>query len=473
MVFSSLIFLYGFLPIVLFLYFLSPTKLKNIILLGFSLFFYAWGEPKLVILMLISIAANYLFGLLIGRTKTVSKRKALVAGAIIANLAILGYYKYAAFFVDLFENLTGMEVSFEGVPLPIGISFYTFQAMSYIIDVYRKDAQVQRNPLNLALYISLFPQLIAGPIVRYQTVADQIRQRLMTPDRLVEGSGRFIQGLAKKVLIANPMGAVADEVFALSGGDLTTATAWLGILAYTLQIYFDFSGYSDMAIGLGKLFGFDFLENFNYPYISQSITEFWRRWHISLGSWFRDYVYIPLGGNRVDTWKVYRNLLIVWTLTGFWHGASWTFMAWGFYYGALISLEKWFLLGSLNRLPRFLRHAYVLLVVMIGWVFFRADDFEYAFHYIGTMFGLTGGGLWDYTTILYATDYWLFFLVAIILSMPLFPKLQSWFHRVTEMRPIAGNVMSVLVSLWFLLLVAIVTMYLVNDTHNPFIYFRF
>lgn len=473
MVFSSLIFLYGFLPIVLVLYFLSPAKLKNIILLASSLFFYAWGEPKLVILMLISIAANYLFGLWIGRTETTTKRKALVAGAVVSNLAILGYYKYAGFLVDIFEDLTGQEIAFEGVPLPIGISFYTFQAMSYIIDVYRKDADVQRNPLNLALYISLFPQLVAGPIVRYQTVADQIRERLTTSDRLVTGSARFIQGLAKKVLIANPMGRVADEVFAMSGGDLTTATAWIGILAYTLQIYFDFSGYSDMAIGLGKLFGFDFLENFNYPYISQSISEFWRRWHISLGSWFRDYVYIPLGGNRVDTWKIYRNLLVVWTLTGFWHGASWTFMAWGFYYGVLISLEKWFLQGLLNKMPRFIRHVYVLVIVMIGWVFFRADDFDYAFHYIGTLFGLAGAGLFDHSSILYATDYWLYFMVAIILSMPLYPKLRHWFQGIAERRPIAGNILSVAASAWFLLLVAIVTMYLVNETHNPFIYFRF
>lgn len=472
MVFSSLVFLYLFLPLILILYFISPKVLRNMLLLGASLFFYAWGEPKLVVLMLISILVNYIMGLVVDKSTTQLRKKVWVASAIIANLAILGYYKYAIFLVNIIEGAFDVNIDWEAVPLPIGISFYTFQAMSYIIDVYRKDAMAQKSFINLALYISLFPQLVAGPIVRYQTVANQIKFRIITSNKLIEGTKRFIQGLAKKVLIANPMGEVADSVFALSGGDLTTGTAWIGIIAYSLQIYFDFSGYSDMAIGLGKLFGFDFEENFRYPYVSQSVTEFWRRWHISLGNWFKDYVYIPLGGNRTEKWKLYRNLLIVWTLTGFWHGASWTFMAWGFYYGVLISLEKWFLLNLLQRVPRFFRHVYLLLIVMIGWVFFRADDFNYAFYYLKTMFLLGDNQLMDHTTILFLTDYYLFFLIAVVLSFPTYLKLKERIENQSINYLLQGTY-SILSSTFYITLVLIITMYLVNATHNPFIYFRF
>ena len=470
MVFSSLVFLYLFLPLVLIVYFISPKVLRNTVLLGASLFFYAWGEPKLVILMLISILINYIMGIVIDRT-TKTRKKVWLAATIIANLAILGYYKYAGFAVDVIENVFDISIEWETIPLPIGISFYTFQAMSYIIDVYRKDTTAQKSFINLALYISLFPQLVAGPIVRYQTIADQIRFRLITSGKIVEGTTRFIQGLSKKVLIANPMGEIADKVFLLSGADLTTGTAWLGIVAYSLQIYFDFSGYSDMAIGLGKCFGFDFEENFRYPYMSQSVSEFWRRWHISLGSWFRDYVYIPLGGNRVALWKTYRNLLIVWTLTGFWHGASWTFMAWGFYYGLLISLEKWFLLKWLERIPRLFRHVYLLLIVMIGWVFFRADNFNYAFDYLQAMFRFDN--LVDYTTILLVSDYYLFILLAVILAFPVYPMLKKFTDDRTVNTPVLQGTVSLASTAFYLILLLIITMYLVNATHNPFIYFRF
>lgn len=471
MVFSSLVFLYLFLPLVLIVYFISPKVLRNTVLLGASLFFYAWGEPKLVILMLISILINFIMGIVIDRTSTTARKKVWLAATIIANLAILGYYKYAGFAVGVIESVFDVSIEWETIPLPIGISFYTFQAMSYIIDVYRKDTTAQKSFINLALYISLFPQLVAGPIVRYQTIADQIRFRLITSGKIVEGTTRFIQGLSKKVLIANPMGEIADKVFLLSGADLTTGTAWLGIVAYSLQIYFDFSGYSDMAIGLGKCFGFDFEENFRYPYMSQSVSEFWRRWHISLGSWFRDYVYIPLGGNRVALWKGYRNLLIVWTLTGFWHGASWTFMAWGFYYGLLISLEKWFLLKWLERIPHLFRHVYLLLMVMIGWVFFRADNFSYAFDYLQAMFRFDN--LVDYTTILLVSDYYLFILLAIVLAFPVYPMMKKFTDNRTANMPVLQGTVSLASTAFYLVLLLVITMYLVNATHNPFIYFRF
>ena len=473
MVFSSLVFLYLFLPVVLISYYIFPKYLKNTFLLGASLFFYAWGEPKLVILMLVSIVINYFIGLAIHNSGSLSRKKAWVASAVAANLLILGYYKYAGFFISVIEDIFKVEIEWEAVPLPIGISFYTFQAMSYIIDVYRKDAKAQRNIINVALYISLFPQLVAGPIVRFQSIADQIKSRIISSKKIAEGTKRFIQGLSKKVLIANPLGEIADQIFETSAGDLTTATAWIGILAYSLQIYFDFSGYSDMAIGLGKFFGFEFEENFRYPYIAQNVTEFWRRWHISLSTWFKDYVYIPLGGNRVKTWMVYRNLLIVWTITGFWHGASWTFMAWGFYYGVLICLEKWFLADLLKRIPRFFRHIYLLLIVMIGWVFFRADDFSYAFQYIQTMFNINTDLFMDHTTILILLENNLYLIIGLILASGFYPKLVLFTKKWKETSLLKEGILGVSSSIYYLFLILIVTMFLVNDSYNPFIYFRF
>ncbi|MGE7664338.1 MBOAT family O-acyltransferase [Ureibacillus composti] len=474
MVFSSLIFLYVFLPIVIILYFISPKALRNTILLIVSLLFYAWGEPKYVLLMLISILINYVFGIVIDKADGKSKRLTFLWITVILNLAILGYYKYAGFFIDIFSDLTGQEIEWEAVPLPIGISFYTFQAISYIIDVYRKEVPAQRSLIDLSLFITLFPQLVAGPIVRYQTVNEEIKKRFTSSSDLMIGTRRFIQGLGKKVLIANPMGEVADQIFAISGGDLTTGTAWVGIIAYSLQIYFDFSGYSDMAIGLARIFGFKFEENFNYPYIAQSVSEFWRRWHISLSSWFRDYVYFPLGGSRVShEWKVYRNLLVVWTLTGFWHGASWTFMAWGFYFGILISLEKKFLLKWLNKIPRVFRHIYVLFIVMIGWVFFRADNFSYAFDYLKAMFFMTDAATFDYETLLYMKDYAIYFIAAFVLSMPIYIMYQKWSESKAEKSIAFAAPLRIWQTVFYIALILVITMYLVNATHNPFIYFRF
>lgn len=474
MVFSSLVFLFLFLPAVIVLYFIVPRVFRNTLLLLASLFFYAWGEPKLVVLMLISILINYIMGIVMDHTSASGKKKQLLALTIILNLAILGYYKYAGFFIGIVEDLFKVNIEFEGVPLPIGISFYTFQAMSYVIDVYRKDVKAQKSIIDLSLYITLFPQLVAGPIVRYQTVADQIKHRIIENEDFLYGTRRFIQGLAKKVLIANPMGEIADQTFALSGGDLTTGTAWIGIIAYSLQIYFDFSGYSDMAIGIARIFGFKFLENFDYPYISQSVTEFWRRWHMSLSHWFRDYVYFPLGGSRVShQWKVYRNLLIVWTLTGFWHGASWTFMAWGFYFGILICLEKWFLLKWLAKIPRIFRHIYLLLLVMIGWVFFRADNFSYSFEYLRTMFFMNDGKLYDYRTWLLINDYMIYLVLAILLAFPIYQVYVRWADRNAEKSKLFTIQLTFIQTVFYLLIFVVITMFLVNSTHNPFIYFRF
>lgn len=472
MVFSNLVFLFIFLPALLFFYYLSPKAGKNYILLFASLLFYAWGEPIYVFIMLFSICLNYIFAIFVDKGKTTYQRKLWLIISVVANLLILGVFKYAGFFVDNLNQLLNLQFPVPEIALPIGISFFTFQAMSYVIDVYRKDAALQKNLFDLALYISLFPQLVAGPIIRYQTVDDQIRGRVHDWTLFESGVKRFLIGLFKKVFIANPIGLVADEIFALSGGDLSTGTAWIGIMAYTLQIYFDFSGYSDMAIGLGRMFGFKFLENFNYPYIAQSVTDFWRRWHISLSSWFRDYVYIPLGGNRVDTWKIYRNLFIVWTLTGFWHGASWTFMAWGFYYGILIALERAFLGNFIAKMYRPLRHIYLLIIVMIGWVFFRADNFTYSFEYIKTLFGFGEGGLVDDKTMLYMNDFSLLFIIAMVVATPIVPWLgkQMEKHMKSFYEGVIFQMLSVCV---FAVLFVGVVMMLVNSTYNPFIYFRF
>lgn len=379
------------------------------------------------------------------------------------NIAILGYFKYANFLVDNINSILHTNIVLEKIPLPIGISFFTFHAMSYIIDIYKKKVDAQRNIFDLALYFTVFPQLVAGPIVRYNTISHQLHQRTVDADKFSEGVRRFIIGLGKKVLIANQLGVIADEIFSMNPSDMSVSLAWMGAIAYTLQIYFDFSGYSDMAIGLGKMFGFDFLENFNYPYISKSISEFWRRWHISLGSWFRDYVYIPLGGNRVTTWKVYRNLFIVWGLTGFWHGASWTFMIWGIYYGILIALEKAGIENLLQKLWSPLQHIYVMFLVIIGWVFFRADNFSYCFEFLKSMFGFNSP-LTDINSYFYIMNYWGIFLLAIITAAPVFP----WLQKMLSTKRFA-----VLSPVYYLSILVIVLVFLTNATYNPFIYFRF
>lgn len=425
--------------------------------------------------MLLSIAMNYVFGLIVdAKRDDKTKIKWIMTAMVISNLAILGFFKYSNFIVDNVNGAMGFNIGIPAIPLPIGISFFTFQAMSYVIDVYRKNGEVQRNPLNLALYISLFPQLIAGPIVRYKTVADQIKKRVVSFEGFAYGSKRFIIGLAKKMLLANNCGYVADQVFSQNPSEMSVGLAWIGVIAYSLQIYFDFSGYSDMAIGLGKMFGFDFLENFNYPYISRSIGEFWRRWHISLGSWFRDYIYIPLGGSRVSNVKIYRNLLIIWLATGIWHGASWTFIAWGLYYGVFIMLEKAFLGKLLNRIPIFIQHFYALLVVIIGWVFFRAETFPYAFSYLQTMFSLNGIGLWDISAGYYINQYGIIFVLALIGTTPLLKNIGHWIEiKSTTSSGIRILGRDVAMTSYYITILLVSVTYMVSNTFNPFIYFRF
>ena len=462
-----------------------------------SLFFYAWGEPTYVLIMLLSIFVNYLCGILVDENKNNNLRKIGVLISVVFNIGMLGIFKYSGFLMKNINELLKISLPIPKIALPLGISFFTFQAMSYVIDVYRNDAKVQRNILNLSLYISLFPQLVAGPIVRYQTVANQINERNHSIEKFGEGVRRFIIGLGKKVILSNSLGMLADSVFGTQVFKLTVLSSWLGIIAYSLQIFFDFSGYSDMAIGLGKMFGFDFLENFNYPYISQSASEFWRRWHISLGSWFRDYVYFPLGGSRCGTFRTYLNLFIVWFLTGFWHGASWTFIAWGLYFGLLIGLEKSFLGKILNKVPKFVRHIYLLLVAMIGWIFFRADSFSYSIEFIKNMFFLGTDKLYDGLAISYLNDYYFVILISIVFSMPVV----KWIKKKVVNMKIVGvklinikddtlgkyllendvleddilesNLCYVLNSIVYTSVFLIVIFKLVNSTYNPFLYFRF
>lgn len=467
MVFSSLVFLFIFLPLIIFLYYISKDKYKNYLLLVASLFFYAWGEPTYIVIMLISIILNFIFGKQVSNIKEYKHRKIWLFISVLFNIGMIGVFKYTGFFVENVNSMFSMDIANPGISLPLGISFFTFQAMSYVIDVYREDAKVQNNIFDMALYISLFPQLVAGPIVRYQTVADQIIEREHSLDKFSNGLSRFIIGLSKKVFLANALGLLADTIFATNVHNLTIASSWLGIIAYSLQIFFDFSGYSDMAIGLGNMFGFEFLENFNYPYISQSVSEFWRRWHISLGSWFKDYVYIPLGGSRKGKVRTYINLFIVWFLTGFWHGASWTFIAWGLYFGILIAIEKAFLEKLLMKLWRPIRHIYLLLIVMIGWVFFRADNFGYAFEYLGSLVGISGQALYNNETLIYINDYWYILIIAIFGSMPL---LKMIINRINNKDSNFYYFMksTILMGLFIMIIIK-----LVNSTYNPFLYFRF
>ncbi len=468
MVFSSFVFLFLFLPLVLILYYVLGNKLRNLLLLVCSLFFYAWGEGQLVLLMIASILINYGVGLLIGENKNSKSKIALFVGIGI-NLAFLFYYKYFNF---LFDNIQSAGL-FEGFPnkeilLPIGISFFTFQSISYLVDVYRQETEPQKNPFHLGLYISLFPQLIAGPIVRYADIADQIKNRVLSSELFAEGVIRFIRGLAKKVFIANNMALIADKTFALGANDISTPVAWLGIVCYALQIYFDFSGYSDMAIGLGKMFGFNFKENFNYPYISKSIQEFWRRWHISLSSWFKDYLYIPLGGSRGGSFNTYKNLSIVFLVTGLWHGASWNFVFWGAYHGAFLIVERLGLKKILDKLPVFLAHFYVILVVLIGWVFFRAETLTYGLNYVGTMFGIQSGT--DALPLVSFNNYTIFILIlGLIFATPIRTIIGDFINKyLPKMGPA-----SILAYAFYLTLFFLTILELAGSSYNPFIYFRF
>lgn len=468
MLFSSIVFLFTFLPAVMILYYLLPVRFRNVILLLASLVFYAWGEPVYLFLMLLSILFNYFSGLDIARNlqdKRAAKRS-LVFNLII-NLAVLGFFKYEGFVLDTLNGILPVHISYHALPLPIGISFYTFQILSYIIDVYRGNVKVQTNLPNFALYVTMFPQLIAGPIVQYADVDEQLASREVSWTKFGEGSMYFIRGLAKKVLLANTSGMIFTEVSGLAKGNIAVMTAWLGAFAYMFQIYFDFSGYSDMAIGLGKMLGFEFNMNFNYPYVSKSITEFWRRWHISLSSWFRDYVYIPLGGNRVSKIKHIRNLLIVWFLTGLWHGAAWNFVAWGLYYGVILIIEKYLLSPVLDRLPDVVRHIYSIVLVVIGWVLFFSSSFGQAADYIRVMFGAGAHGSADRESMYLLTSNLILWLILIFGSTPLVHF--RYEHMLRSKKWNTTIINSVVYAALFIVCIA----YLVTETYNPFLYFRF
>lgn len=473
MVFSSLLFLFLFLPAVLILYFITPRRFRNLVLLVVSLIFYAWGEPIYVVLMLFSTVVDYSHGLLVERFKSQNRDKAakmVVLSSMVINLGLLCFFKYTDFFIGNINGLFGAELPLLQIALPIGISFYTFQTMSYTIDVYRGDAKAQRNIISFGAYVTLFPQLIAGPIVRYKTIADQLNDRKESAGRFSEGVRRFMVGLGKKVLLANNIGILWDQVKGMDAGSLPVLTAWLGILAFTFQIYFDFSGYSDMAIGLGRMFGFRFLENFNYPYMAQSITDFWRRWHISLSTWFKEYVYIPLGGNRRGIWLQLRNILVVWLLTGFWHGAAWNFMLWGIYFGLLLIIEKLFLLEWLKKFPRWLRHIYTMFFVIISWEIFAFDELSAGLDYLKAMFGLNGAGLLDGQSVYLLYTNLLLLLILVAASMNWGARLWNWISKKLAGCPLRWQLLQ---NAAFIGVFLLSTAYLVDASYNPFLYFRF
>ncbi|MDB6124803.1 MAG: rane bound O-acyl transferase [Pedosphaera sp.] len=484
MVFSSPIFLFLFLPVVLSLYHIFPgIRLKNFWLLAVSIIFYAWGEAVFVFLMLGSTLMNYALGLWVDRESEPARRKWAVGIAVALNIGLLAFFKYANFFVSnlnpLLATLKLGVISLEPVRLPIGISFFTFHALSYVIDIYRRKSRAARNPYETALYIFFFPQLIAGPILRWSAIAPQIAKRILTREGFVEGVRRFIGGLAKKMIIANAAASAADQIFSLPAAELSPLVAWFGALCYMLQIYFDFSGYSDMAIGMGKMFGFEFLENFNYPYIAQSIQDFWRRWHISLSSWFRDYLYIPLGGNRGSTGRTYFNLVIVFFLCGLWHGASWTFVVWGLYHGIFLVLERTRFGSLIAWLPRPFRHAYAIVVVIVGWVLFRADSFPQAMTFLSTMVGLGSTTLGAQPIVRYLTNELAWVLVlGIIFSMPFWPWFKQQCLRLVHAlplpaRPVLHFIGFVVEPLMLTALLLISVSWLAGGTYNPFIYYRF
>ena len=463
MLFSSIPFLYVFLPATLLLYFAAPRRMKNAVLLLCSLVFYGWGEPKYLLLMLFSIAQGYLFGLLIEKYRGKTRSTVFFWLSVSLSLLLLAYFKYADFFLDSFRAVTGLPVPALQIALPIGISFYTFQILSYVVDVRRGDASAQKNPIDLAAYIAMFPQLIAGPIVRYTDVAAQLRTRTHTRAGTAAGTRRFVLGLAKKILIANVLGQLVQQFQTAQDPDMLFH--WLYAVGFMLQIYFDFSAYSDMAIGLGAIFGFTFPENFNYPYCSASITEFWRRWHISLGSWFRDYVYIPLGGSRVGKWKLLRNLLLVWAATGLWHGAAWNFVLWGLFYAVLLIAEKFALLPKLQKHPAIGR-MYTLLFVLLGFVLFDAPSLSAAASRIAGLFGGAGAGV---ESLYYLRSYAVVLLLAVLGATPLPKRLLA---RLRKNR-VCGVLLDVLEPIVLVALLALCTAYLIDGSFNPFLYFRF
>lgn len=460
MVFSSIPFIFFFFPIFLLLYYIVPFKLKNYVLLFFSLIFYAWGEPIYVFLMIFSCLFNYICGLFIEKYQ--NKKKLILIICVIINISLLGFYKYIDFLIENINLLFNLDINKLSIALPIGISFFTFQTMSYVIDVYRKEVKVSHNFFTFTTYVSMFPQLIAGPIVRYETVEQELEKRTINFENYQNGLIRFLEGLFKKVLIANQTGYLWN----LISTNITNSvlTSWLGIIAYSLQIYFDFSGYSDMAIGMGKMLGFNYLENFNYPYISTSITDFWRRWHISLSSWFKDYVYIPLGGNRCSKLINIRNILIVWMLTGIWHGASFNFIIWGLYFGVILILEKYLFKKQLEKLPILFKHLYSILLIIIGWLIFAFEDMSLFSNYFKSLIGINNNII-DNNFMFYLTNYGFIIIIGIIFSTPIFKKIKNIMNK--------NNILKIIMYLIYLLLFIITISFIVSDTYNPFLYFRF
>ena len=466
MVFSSTIFIFLFLPLVFLFYFLVPNKLKNYCLLVFSIIFYLFGGPKYLILLLLVVLINYIGSILLDKT---GKRKLFFVITIALNVLILVYFKYTGFFLQNINNAFGLSIKIPKIVLPIGISFYTFQAMSYTIDVYRRKVDLQRNFFTLLLYVSLFPQLVAGPIVRYETIEKELKDRTTTFEDIEYGIRRFILGLAKKVIIANQMGLLADTIFKLDS--LSFPIAFLGGLSYMFQIYYDFSAYSDMAIGMGRIFGFKFLENFNFPYISKSITDFWRRWHISLSSWFRDYIYIPLGGNKKGIKRQIINMFIVWILTGFWHGAEWNFIIWGLYYFIFLVLEKYVLKDILKKFPSVLSHLYTLVIVYIGWIIFRCDNLSKLLFYLKSLFNFNIDSISLNQLSVYIESYWVYFILAFIFQMPVYYKIVEMINKINNNKL---KTFFQLVHYSSLIVIFIITiMFLAYGAFNPFIYFRF
>ena len=467
MVFSSIAFLYFFLPVVLILYFVVPKKAKNAVLLLSSLVFYFFGEQMYVLLMIANIVSAYIFGLLAEKFRGRAAAKVFLALSIIVSVLTLGFFKYSDFFIESVNSIFGTGVGARGLILPIGISFYTFQTMSYVIDVYRGDAKAQKNIINLATYVSLFPQLIAGPIVRYTEIENELTNRRVTLDAFTSGIFRFAVGMAKKVIIADNLYRLTESFRA--SDEKSVVFSWIYAVAFSLYIYYDFSGYSDMAIGLGKMFGFTFPENFNYPYISKSVTEFWRRWHITLGSWFRDYLYIPLGGNRVKLPRWIFNIFVVWMLTGLWHGASWNFVLWGLYFGVLLILEKLFLQKLFERIPRVFSHIYLVLAVVLGFVLFNAPTLGAALGDIGAMFGAGGLPLWTGDTGYYLSGFAVLLAISAVGATPLVKTLILKIYS----RPRGEKVMNVLRPAALCAILLLCTAYFADNSFSPFLYFRF
>jgi alginate O-acetyltransferase complex protein AlgI len=469
MVFSSLLFLFFFLPFTLIIYFILPRGLKTTVLLLVSLVFYAWGEPIYIGLMIFSGFIDYFHGLFIHKYRMSHpwKSKLFLVSSLLINIGLLSFFKYADFLIENVNLWIGTEWLPLELPLPIGISFYTFQTMSYSIDVYRGRLLPEKNPISFAMYVSFFPQLVAGPIVRYEDIAKELNNRRFNAAQFADGVKIFIIGLGKKVLLANNIGLLWSQIQSHELDEITVLTAWLGIMAFAFQLYFDFSGYSDMAVGLGKMFGFNFPRNFHYPYISKSVTEFWRRWHMTLGSWFRDYVYFPMGGSKKGRLITYRNLFLVWGLTGLWHGASWNFVLWGFYFGLIIAIEKAGWLKLVRKLHPIFQHGYLILCILVGWVLFVFEDYSVGLSYLKIMFGISSNGLWDSEFLYYFYTNFILFLIVIVGSTPLMEKVRhtfKWNQRIA---------IKWMLPVCYLIILCLSTAYLVDESYNPFLYFRF